>query len=100
MYAINRMREENDFGAVIISTCFNKIRAAKVVLDVLSGSKKIEWQGQTLNPDNIVAIVGDMSSGVTKQVSVGYKCSDLLLGNKCTPVGHLDFIKEILIFLP
>lgn len=72
IYALERMRESEgrNFGAVIINTCYKETRTVTQILDILSGQKKIEWNGQVLDPSKVVAIIGDYSSGVTKQVGL------------------------------
>lgn len=56
------------FGLVIINTCFKKIRAVTLALEILSGTKAIHWNGDTLNPDRIAAVISDYSSDITTKV--------------------------------
>lgn len=70
IYAVSEMSRTLNikFGAVIINTCYKAIRAATIVVEILSGSKEIAWNGDTLNPASIVAVIASYSSGVTKKV--------------------------------
>lgn len=70
IYALSQMSEQLriSFGAVIINTCYKEIRAVTLALEILHGTKKISWNGTTLNPDTIVAIISDYSSDITRKV--------------------------------